>query len=108
MSTTFCEVSSFSFQYYDYTGHSRRSQRCAVKAPHDDISTAILRPNKFCNCLVLEQAKADDNSVATLHPATVDALQLFRGDTIIVLGGKERRDHLLELRRRRRRLDPGN
>ncbi|KAI0687370.1 hypothetical protein BC835DRAFT_1419888 [Cytidiella melzeri] len=63
-------------------------------------------PGTLADPSVLEQAKADDNSVATLYPATVDALQLFRGDTIIVLGGKERRDHLLELRRRRRGLDP--
>ncbi|KAI0690940.1 hypothetical protein BC835DRAFT_1417433 [Cytidiella melzeri] len=91
MSTTFCEVSSFSFQYYDYTGHSRRSQRCAVKAPHDDISTAILRPNKFFNCAVLEEAIAHNNPVATLNPATVDALQLSRGDTT-----EARRGEILE------------
>ncbi|KAI0690949.1 hypothetical protein BC835DRAFT_1417438 [Cytidiella melzeri] len=43
-------------------------------------------PDTLAGPSVLEQAKADNNSVATLHPATVDALQLFRGDTIIVLG----------------------
>jgi len=36
------------------------------------------------NRLIVEESSADDNSVATLHPATMDVLGLFRGDTIIV------------------------
>ncbi|KAI0766021.1 P-loop containing nucleoside triphosphate hydrolase protein [Irpex lacteus] len=61
---------------------------------NDDVSTAILRPKKSPNRLIVDEATADDNSVATLNPATMDALQLFRGDTIIVRG-KKRRDTVL-------------
>ena len=37
------------------------------------------------------QATADDNSVATINPQTMETLGLFRGDTIIVRG-KKRKD----------------
>ncbi|KNZ56827.1 cell division cycle protein 48 [Puccinia sorghi] len=37
---------------------------------------------------------SDDNSVATLNPATMETLSLFRGDTIIVRG-KKRKDTVL-------------
>jgi len=50
----------------------------------NDISTAILRPKKSPNRLIVDEATSDDNSVATLNPATMEILQLFRGDTIIV------------------------
>ena len=36
------------------------------------------------NRLIVDEATSDDNSVATLNPATMETLQLFRGDTIIV------------------------
>ncbi|KAG8882423.1 AAA ATPase cdc48, partial [Tulasnella sp. 403] len=60
----------------------------------DDISTAILRPKKSPNRLIVDESSADDNSVATLNPATMETLQLFRGDTIIVRG-KKRKDTVL-------------
>ncbi|GJE99275.1 AAA family ATPase [Phanerochaete sordida] len=66
----------------------------AQPAPNDDTATAILRPKKSPNRLIVDEATADDNSVATLNPATMEALQLFRGDTIIVRG-KKRRDTVL-------------
>lgn len=43
------------------------------------------------NRLVVDESTSDDNSVAQLHPATMELLQLFRGDTIIVRG-KKRKD----------------
>ncbi|KAF8148376.1 CDC48 domain 2-like protein [Pholiota molesta] len=49
----------------------------------DDVSTAILRPKKSPNRLIVDEATADDNSVATLNPATMELLSLLRGDTII-------------------------
>ncbi|KAF8957113.1 putative cell division cycle protein 48 [Flammula alnicola] len=61
----------------------------------DDVSTAILRPKKSPNRLIVDEATADDNSVATLNPATMELLQLFRGDTIIVRYRKKRRDTVL-------------
>ncbi|KAF9241398.1 P-loop containing nucleoside triphosphate hydrolase protein [Melanogaster broomeanus] len=60
----------------------------------NDISTAILRPKKSPNRLIVDEATSDDNSVATLNPATMETLSLFRGDTIIVRG-KKRRDTVL-------------
>lgn len=60
----------------------------------EDIATAILRPKKSPNRLIVDEATADDNSVATLNPATMDTLGLFRGDTIIVRG-KKRKDTVL-------------
>ena len=36
------------------------------------------------NRLIVDEATSDDNSVATMSPATMEALELFRGDTIIV------------------------
>jgi transitional endoplasmic reticulum ATPase len=60
----------------------------------NDTSTAILRPKKSPNRLIVDEATSDDNSVATLNPATMELLQLFRGDTIIVRG-KKRRDTVL-------------
>ncbi|KAJ3709562.1 P-loop containing nucleoside triphosphate hydrolase protein [Lentinula guzmanii] len=60
----------------------------------NDVSTAILRPKKSPNRLIVDEATTDDNSVATINPATMEILQLFRGDTIIVRG-KKRRDTIL-------------
>ncbi|KAI0305805.1 AAA ATPase [Multifurca ochricompacta] len=60
----------------------------------NDTSTAILRPKKSPNRLIVDEASSDDNSVATLHPNTMETLSLFRGDTIIVRG-KKRRDTVL-------------
>jgi transitional endoplasmic reticulum ATPase len=61
---------------------------------NEDTATAILRPKKSPNRLIVDEATADDNSVATLNPATMDTLGLFRGDTIIVRG-KKRKDTVL-------------
>ncbi|KAF7985776.1 hypothetical protein HWV62_393 [Athelia sp. TMB] len=60
----------------------------------NDTSTAILRPKKSPNRLLVDETSSDDSSVATLNPATMEILQLFRGDTIIVRG-KKRRDTVL-------------
>ncbi|KAF7373881.1 Valosin-containing protein [Mycena sanguinolenta] len=60
-----------------------------------DISTAILRPKKSPNRLLVDEVdERDDNSVATLNPNTVKVLGLFHGDTILVRG-KKRRDTVL-------------
>ncbi|TIB37873.1 hypothetical protein E3P86_02020 [Wallemia ichthyophaga] len=60
----------------------------------EDTSTAILRPKSSPNRLIVDEATADDNSVATINPATMETLGLFRGDTIIVRG-KKRKDTVL-------------
>jgi len=56
-----------------------------------DYSTAILDKKKAPNRLYVEEAVNDDNSVIALHPATMEKLQLFRGDTVL-LKGKKRKD----------------
>ncbi|KAG8877931.1 AAA ATPase cdc48 [Tulasnella sp. 332] len=66
----------------------------APSQPQDDTATAILRTKKTANRLIVDESTGDDNSVATLNPATMEVLQLFRGDTIIVKG-KKRRDTVL-------------
>ncbi|KAL0369625.1 UNVERIFIED_CONTAM: Cell division cycle protein 48 [Sesamum angustifolium] len=49
-----------------------------------DFSTAILERKKAANRLIVDEAVNDDNSVVSLHPATMEKLQLFRGDTILI------------------------
>lgn len=49
-----------------------------------DYSTAILERKKSPNRLVVDEAINDDNSVVTLNPATMDKLQFFRGDTVLI------------------------
>ncbi|KAK3228220.1 hypothetical protein Dsin_008082 [Dipteronia sinensis] len=56
-----------------------------------DYSTAILVRKKSPNRLVVDEAINDDNSVITMHPATMEKLQFFRGDTVLIKG-KKRRD----------------
>lgn len=55
-------------------------------AGHDkkDFSTAILQRKKSPNRLIVDEAVNDDNSVVALHPKTMDTLQLFRGDTVLL------------------------
>ncbi|CAO3687843.1 unnamed protein product [Rhizopus microsporus] len=62
--------------------------------PSHDPATAILRRKAAPNKLMVDNATNDDNSVITLSAATMEKLQLFRGDTVIVKG-KKRRDTVL-------------
>ncbi|KAF7135114.1 hypothetical protein RHSIM_Rhsim08G0175000 [Rhododendron simsii] len=61
------------------------------KSDKKDYSTAILEKKKSPNRLIVDEALNDDNSVVCMNPAKMDALQLFRGDTILIKG-KKRRD----------------
>ena len=54
------------------------------KPAKKDFSTAILERKKSPNRLVVDEAVNDDNSVVALHPDTMEKLQLFRGDTILI------------------------
>ncbi|KAI9313985.1 putative CDC48-microsomal protein of CDC48/PAS1/SEC18 family of ATPase [Dichotomocladium elegans] len=62
--------------------------------PSHDPATAILRRKSAPNKLMVDDATNDDNSVITLSNATMENLQLFRGDTVLVKG-KKRRDTVL-------------
>lgn len=48
-------------------------------------------PRSSPNRLIVDESSSDDNSVASINPATMELLQLFRGDTISVRG-KKRKD----------------
>lgn len=54
------------------------------KSDKKDFSTAILERKKSPNRLVVDEAVNDDNSVVSMHPDTMEKLQLFRGDTILI------------------------
>ncbi|CAA2985843.1 cell division cycle 48 homolog [Olea europaea subsp. europaea] len=56
-----------------------------------DYSTAILERKKAPNRLVVDEAVNDDNSAVSLNPAKMEALNFFRGDTILIKG-KRRTD----------------
>jgi transitional endoplasmic reticulum ATPase len=43
------------------------------------------------NRLLVDEAINDDNSVITLNPATMEQLDIFRGDNLLIKG-KKRRD----------------
>lgn len=49
-----------------------------------DFSTAILERKKAPNRLVVDEAVNDDNSVVSLNMETMERLQLFRGDTVLI------------------------
>jgi transitional endoplasmic reticulum ATPase len=49
-----------------------------------NFSTAILDNKKSPNRLIVDDAVNDDNSVVSIHPNTMDTLQLFRGDTVLL------------------------
>ncbi|CAN3375136.1 hypothetical protein DIURU_005395 [Diutina rugosa] len=60
----------------------------------DKTATAILRRKKKDNALLVDDATNDDNSIITMSSATMELLQLFRGDTVLIKG-KKRKDTVL-------------
>ncbi|CAL1399289.1 unnamed protein product [Linum trigynum] len=70
---------------------SNQAESSDSKGTKRDFSTAILERKKAANRLVVDEAVNDDNSVVALHPDTMEKLQLFRGDTILIKG-KKRKD----------------
>ena len=66
----------------------------AEKKVELDTSTAILKKKKKPNSLMVTDATNDDNSIIALSNNTMDTLQLFRGDTVLVKG-KKRKDTVL-------------
>ncbi|KAG7669336.1 hypothetical protein KSW81_007492 [Nannochloris sp. 'desiccata'] len=72
-------------------GGEPSTQPPATNDPKKDFSTAILERKKSPNRLLVDDAVNDDNSVVALHPKTMETLELFRGDTVL-LKGKKRKD----------------
>ncbi|AMD20100.1 HCL051Cp [Eremothecium sinecaudum] len=66
----------------------------AAPKEEDATATAILRRKKKDNYLLVDDATNDDNSVIAINSQTMDLLQLFRGDTVLVKG-KMRKDTVL-------------
>lgn len=60
----------------------------------DATATAILNRKKKDNALVVDDADLDDNSIISMSSNTMEKLQLFRGDAVLVKG-KKRRDTVL-------------
>ena len=58
-----------------------------------DFSTAILERKKAPNRLVVDDSVNDDNSTVSLNIKTMEELQLFRGDTVLL----RVRDHIMKL-----------
>ncbi|KAL0421777.1 UNVERIFIED_CONTAM: Cell division cycle protein 48 [Sesamum latifolium] len=63
---------------------STSAQTTDSKSSKRDYSTAILERKKSPNRLIVDEAINDDNSVVSMHPAKMEELQLFRGDTILI------------------------
>ena len=55
-----------------------------------DLFDTAHKSKRAANRLVVDEAKNDDNSVVSLSPAKMEALQLFRGDTVLLKGKKGR------------------
>lgn len=54
------------------------------KGTKRDFSTAILERKKAKNRLVVDDAVNDDNSVIALNMKTMEKLEFFRGDTVLI------------------------
>ena len=63
------------------------------KSGKKDFSTAILERKKSANRLVVDEAINDDNSVVAMHPAKMEKLQFFRGDTVLIKPKKSKKMH---------------
>ncbi|KAJ0963625.1 hypothetical protein J5N97_028747 [Dioscorea zingiberensis] len=57
-----------------------------LKGTKRDFSTAILERKKAVNRLIVDEAINDDNSMVAMNPETMEKLQPFRGDTILLKG----------------------
>jgi hypothetical protein len=67
-------------QGFDKVESSSDSRKADISAPKvEGVETAILRSKKSPNKLIVDEATGDDNSVASINPATMEALGLFRG-----------------------------
>ncbi|KAF9952177.1 AAA ATPase cdc48 [Mortierella alpina] len=76
-------------------GKGKLVENASISAPDSDLTaTAILRKKSAPNKLIVDDATNDDNSVLALSTATMEKLQFFRGDMVLIKG-KKRRDTVL-------------
>lgn len=59
------------------------------KRQHEELLKKI-QAQKEKNRLIVDEATQDDNSVVAIHPDTMDGLNLFRGDTVKLVGKKHK------------------
>ncbi|KAF9336179.1 AAA ATPase cdc48 [Podila minutissima] len=82
----------------DHKGKGKLVENASITAPdvdpEHDPATAILRKKAAPNKLIVDDATNDDNSVLALSTATMEKLQFFRGDMVLIKG-KKRRDTVL-------------
>lgn len=57
---------------------------------HDDAITTPLQPYSKMNSLEVGESLSQDTSTVLLHPSKLKELDLFEGDTVMVLGRKKR------------------
>ncbi|CAI9107026.1 OLC1v1006293C1 [Oldenlandia corymbosa var. corymbosa] len=71
---------------------SKEKQSENSKEVKKDYSTAILERKKSPNRLIIDEATTtnDDNSIVAMHPTTMEKLQIFRGDTVLMKGKKKK------------------
>ncbi|GLJ43211.1 hypothetical protein SUGI_0897050 [Cryptomeria japonica] len=74
-----------------YEALLREGESSESKGMKRDFSTTILERKEAASRLVVDEAINDDNSVVCLHRETMEKLQLFSGDTILIKG-KKRKD----------------
>lgn len=63
---------------------TRRAASGSKAGPKEDPQLAILKKKKAPNRLIVDDAVNDDNSVVALNLQTMETLQLFRGDTVLL------------------------
>uniref|UniRef100_A0A8D3DWQ2 Transitional endoplasmic reticulum ATPase n=1 Tax=Scophthalmus maximus TaxID=52904 RepID=A0A8D3DWQ2_SCOMX len=56
----------------------------------EDLSTAILKQKHRPNRLVVDEVTNEDSSIVSLSQGKMEELQLFRGDTVVLRGRKQR------------------
>lgn len=70
---------------------SRLALLIFVLSPAPAADAGVPEKKLAPNRLMVDEAVQDDNSVVALHPETMEKLELFRGDTVL-LKGKRRKD----------------
>lgn len=59
------------------------------KKQHEELLVKI-KSKREKNRLVVDESSGDDNSVVTIHPDTMEELQLFKGDTVKLVGKRRK------------------
>ncbi|KAL6835853.1 aspartate decarboxylase-like domain-containing protein [Trichoderma sp. SZMC 28015] len=78
------QAKHFSFEAYSYRG-------CLA------VKILYARPDKLAEAQQVTDAVNNDNNIIALSKATIDSLQCFRGDTILVRGKKRQETMLIVL-----------